>query len=142
MANTIFYDGVTPIVSDWLNAVNNLSYSKTFPDGSVALSAQPGTSLDSSAVSFVPSGTGAVATTAQIKLRENVSVKDFGASTGAIASVNATAFAKAWTASNPQAVLVPAGTYLLTGTVTGKFYSFGAVTISGGTVTSITNLVP
>ena len=40
------------------------------------------------------------------------------------------------------AVLVPASTYLFTGTVTGKFYSFGAVTISGGTVTSITNLVP
>ena len=142
MANTIFYDGVTPIVSDWLNDVNKLSYSKIFPDGSVALSTQPGTSLDSSAVSYVPAGTGVVATSAQAKLRENVSVKDFGASTGAIASVNATAFAAAWAASNPQAVLVPAGTYLFTGTVTGKFYSFGAVTISGGTVTSITNLVP
>lgn len=26
MANTTFYDGVTPIVSDWLNAVNNTVY--------------------------------------------------------------------------------------------------------------------
>ena len=26
MANTTFYDGVTPIVSDWLNAVNNVVY--------------------------------------------------------------------------------------------------------------------
>ena len=26
MANTTFYDGVTPIFSDWLNAVNNFVY--------------------------------------------------------------------------------------------------------------------
>lgn len=96
----------------------------------------------SSGVQYQPAGTGAVATTVQAKLRESVSVLDFGASTGATAAVNAASFTSAWTASNPKAVLVPAGTYLFTGTVTGKFYSFGAVTISGGTVTSITNLVP
>ena len=42
----------------------------------------------------------------------------------------------------PQAVYVPAGSYAITGTVTGKFYSFGVVTVVGGTVTTITNLVP
>lgn len=99
-------------------------------------------SSGSSTVGYLPGGTGAVATTVQAKLRESASVLDFGASTGAIAAINAAAFTAAWAASNPKAVLVPAGTYLFTGTVTGKFYSFGVVTISGGTVTSITNLVP
>ena len=83
-----------------------------------------------------------MATTVQAKLRQTVSVFDFGADPSFTAAVNAAAFQAAWTANNPKAVLVPAGTYLFTGTVTGKFYSFGAVTISGGTVTSITNLVP
>jgi polygalacturonase len=78
----------------------------------------------------------------QAKLRQTVSVLDFGADPSFTAAVNAAAFQAAWTASNPKAVLVPAGTYLFTGTVTGKFYSFGTVIISGGTVTSITNLVP
>jgi hypothetical protein len=45
----------------------------------VAWSTQPGTLLDSSAIAYVPSGTGAMATIVQTKLRESVSVKDFGA---------------------------------------------------------------
>jgi len=90
---------------------------------------------------YKATGTGAVDTTVQAKLQESVSVQDFGASTGTTAAVNAAAFAAAWTASNPQAVLVKAGTYLFTGTVVGQFYSFGQVTITGGTVTSITNVV-
>jgi len=98
-------------------------------------------SSGSSLIGYTPAGTGAVATTVQTKLRESVSVKDFGAVGNGIAN-DAAAFTAAWTASNPKAVLVPAGTYLITGTVTGKFYSFGVVTISSGTVTSITNLVP
>jgi len=44
----------------------------SFPDGS-------GISPDSNGVSYTPSGAGAVATTVQSKLRESVSVKDFGA---------------------------------------------------------------
>ena len=121
MTSTVFTSG-TVIESPWLNDVNGATYS--------------GTAV------YTPAGTGAVATTVQAKLRESVSVLDFGASTGAIAATNAAAFTAAWAASNPKAVLVPAGTYLFTGTVTGKFYSFGVVTISGGTVTTITNLVP
>jgi len=102
-----------------------------------SISAPTGTSL----VGYLPAGTGAVATTVQTELRESVSVLDFGAVGNGITN-DAAAFTAAWTASNPKAVLVPAGTYLITGTVTGKFYSFGVVTISSGTVTSITNLVP
>lgn len=141
MATTNFQSG-TVIASAWLNDVNSVTYNKTFPDGTVALSAAPGATLDAQFVSYEEGGTGAVTTTVQAKLRESVSVLDFGASTGAIAATNVTAFTAAWAASNPKAVLVPAGTYLFTGTVTGKFYSFGVVTISGGTVTTITNLVP
>lgn len=99
-------------------------------------------SSGSSLVGYLPAGTGAVATTVQAKLRESVSVLDFGASTTAIGANNKIAFDSAWAAANPEAVLVPAATYAITGTVTGKFYSFGLVTITSGTVTSITNLVP
>lgn len=47
-------------------------------------------SVQSSAVSYAPTGTGAVATTVQAKLRESVSIKDFGADlTGVIDSAHA-----------------------------------------------------
>lgn len=85
--------------------------------------------------------TGAVNRPINEKLAEIVSVLDFGA-VGDGTTDDAAAFNSAWTASNPKAVLVPAGTYKIIGTVTGKFYSFGIVTIVTGTVTSITNLVP
>ena len=35
MASTIFVDGTTPIVASWLNDVNTLVYSGTFPSGTV-----------------------------------------------------------------------------------------------------------
>jgi hypothetical protein len=41
--------------------------------------AMPIGSTSSDLVSYTPAGTGAVATTVQTKLRESVSVKDFGA---------------------------------------------------------------
>ena len=78
--------------------------------------------------------------TVQNKLQQEISVIDFGASTGASGIANTAAFNAAWAAANPMAVLIPAGTYAISGTVTGTFYSFGAVTITGGTVTSITSL--
>lgn len=95
----------------------------------------------SALVVYTPAGTGAVNTTVQAKLRESISVLDFGADrTGATNST--TAFTNAAAAATPQAVFVPKGSYAITGTVTGKFYSLGTVTITSGTVTSITNLVP
>ena len=62
MATTTFYAGQTPITADWLNDVDE----KTYNDSS-------------STVAYTPAGTGAVATTVQTKLRESVSVLDFGA---------------------------------------------------------------
>jgi hypothetical protein len=78
MATTNFQSG-TVIASAWLNDVNGVTYNKTFPDGTVALSVAPGTTLDAQFVSYKQGGTGSVSTTVQAKLRESVSVKDFGA---------------------------------------------------------------
>jgi len=140
-------NGVTQVpTADYTLSGTTLTTTSAAPLGSVILvkykEGLPNTSGDSQDFRYLSSGTGAVATTVQAKLRQTVSVMDFGADPSFTAAVNAAAFQAAWTASNPKAVLVPTGTYLFTGTVTGKFYSFGTVIISGGTVTSITNLVP
>lgn len=62
MTSTTFVDKQTVIQAAWLNDVNT----KTYADSS-------------DTVAYTPAGTGAVATTVQTKLRESVSVKDFGA---------------------------------------------------------------
>ena len=79
--------------------------------------------------------------TVESRLQDIVSVKDFGAVGDGVTDDTA-AFSAAWAASNPQAAYVPAQSYSISGTVTGKFFSFGVVTIVDGTVTTITNLVP
>jgi len=61
MTSTVFSSG-TVIESPWLNDVNTKTYADT-----------------SNTVAYTPSGTGAVATTVQAKLRQYVSVMDFGA---------------------------------------------------------------
>ena len=66
-------------------------------------------------------------------------VKDFGA-VGDGTTDDTAAFTAA-IAANPTGVAVPAGSYKITGTVTGAFYSFGAITIVTGTVTSIQNVL-
>ena len=78
MADTNFTSGTT-IVSPWLNDVNDLTYHKTFPDGTTALVVGPGGTIDAIDVSYEPQGVGAVSTTVAAKLYETVSVKDFGA---------------------------------------------------------------
>ena len=90
---------------------------------------------------FQQVGTGAVNRTVDDKLLETVSVMDFNAAGDGVTDDTA-AFNAAWAASNPIAVLVPAGAYEITTTATGKYYSYGVVTINTGTVTTITNLVP
>ena len=72
-----------------------------------------GTGITSNAsnVTYDPAGTGAVSTTVQAKLRQTVSVKDFGAVGNGVADDSA-AFNNAIAASN--SVYVPAGTYILT----------------------------
>lgn len=89
-------------------------------------------------VTFIASGAGAAQRNVLDKLRDVVSVKDFGAVGNGVANDTA-AFNAAWTAANPHPVYVPPGTYLVTGSVAGSFYSFGNVTISGGTVPLLQN---
>jgi hypothetical protein len=62
-------------------------------------------------------------------------VKDFGA-VGDGSTDDTAAFIAA-TAANPTGIAVPAGSYKITGTVTGNFYSFGTVTIVTGKVSLI-----
>jgi Pectate lyase superfamily protein len=79
--------------------------------GITALSASSGSSL----VNFLQAGTGADARTVQSKLRDTISVKDFGA-TGDGATNDATAIQEALTAggalANGAEVIMPVGTYV------------------------------
>jgi len=80
-------------------------------------------------IQFVPSGTGAVATTVQTKLRETVSVKDFGV-TGNGTTNDAAALAAITTFPG----FFPAGTYNIGSDVAGlgkQFYGFGKVVFAG-----------
>ena len=65
--------------------------------------------INASEVVYDPAGTGAIATTVQAKLRESVSVADFGFLPSASAAANTTAFANAFAASTQ--LTIPAGTY-------------------------------
>jgi len=82
-------------------------------NGSMIYSAPASTEKYSSElVTFIQSGTGAVATTVQAKLRETVSVKDFGAVGDGLADDTA-AFQNAL--SHGGAIFVPSGTYRIGG---------------------------
>jgi len=99
------------------------------------------TKITDKQVTYKQGGTGSVVRNLGERLRDSVSVKDFGA-VGAGVADDTAAFQAATDASPDQGVFVPVADYVITGTVTGKFYSFGLVTIVGGTVTSIINLLP
>jgi hypothetical protein len=80
---------------------------------------------DSASVQYTPAGTGAVATTVQTKLRESVSVKDFGAAGDGVtddtskiqAAVNAVCGAQ-------KTLYFPAGTYRISAAITFPNKSF------------------
>ena len=69
-------------------------------------------STSSDLVSYLPAGTGAVATTVQTKLRESVSVKDFGAVGDGVTDDTA-AIQLAFNAANNKTLLFNEGTYLV-----------------------------
>jgi hypothetical protein len=87
--------------------------------------------VDSAAVIYQPAGTGAVTTTVQAKLRQTVSVKDFGA-VGDGTTNDTAAIQAAINTGSP--VYVPQGTYL-TGPLTATnsyIYGFGTLKGSSG----------
>ena len=67
MTTTTFVNGQTPIVADWLNDANGHVYDEVAH------------AHNSDNIDFTQAGTGAVTRNAQDKMRESVSVKDFGA---------------------------------------------------------------
>lgn len=94
---------------------------------------------DASLVQYTPLGTGATARSAATRFQEVISVKDFGAAADGVTN-DATAFTNAATAAGTRDVFVPGGSYAITGTVTGNFYTDSTVTIVGGTVNTINRI--
>lgn len=94
----------------------------------------------STMVLHTPSFTSASSRTAASKLDDIFSVKDFGAVGDGIVD-DTTAFTTAASSAGTRNVYVPGGSYKITGTVTGNFYSDSPVTVVTGTVNSIKNIV-
>jgi hypothetical protein len=113
MTSTVFTTG-TVIESPWLNDVNAATYN----GGAV----------------YTPAGTGAIATTMQAKLRETVSVKDFGAVGDGVAD-DFNAMLTAWNYAYPIGanLYFPKGTYLVAGE---RSFPFNQ---GSGTITSLLN---
>jgi len=114
-------DAQGKIASDWLGA--DIARAADVVRGD-ALSAADGAGL----VGFQQSGAGAVARTLQDKMREVVSVRDFGA-VGDGVSDDTAAFTAAIAAA--RVVLIPAGTYRLTSTITLTRFSSSLVGAGG-----------
>jgi len=91
---------------------------------------------DASLVTYTPAGTGAVTTNVQDKLRQYVSVKDFGA-VGDGSTNDTTAFQTAINSvvTTGQMLYVPAGTYKITSPLVAN----GSLKMSGDGVTSVLN---
>ena len=104
MADTTFTAGTT-IEASWLQDVNNYVYSGIVP----------GTGPNASKIPYTPAGTGAIDTTVQTKLRESVSVKDFGAvGDGVTDDTSALLNFYNYCISTGKAGKIVAGTYLVT----------------------------
>ena len=122
--SSINFQSGTIIPASWLNDVNSAVYG----GGST-----PG--LNASNVTYLPAGTGAVATTVQAKLRQAVSVMDFGA-TGNGTTDDTAAFTNAVAAlpSTGGTIIVPDATgYKITSTIVCAkpiLWQIGATTIT------------
>ena len=119
---SVFVDGVNQYDGSSYSYIETSSTRVTFTQGlhvgalvkfTTAVTLSAGV-ISSNLVTYQPAGTGAVATTVQAKLRETVSVKDFGA-TGNGTTDDTAAVVAALAASN--AVYFPAGTYLVSGNI-------------------------
>jgi hypothetical protein len=124
----VYVDGVNQVEGGSYSYVETDSTTVTFTSGLHVgavvkfVSAQTLTTIGSNAVAiaYEPAGTGAVVTNVQAKLRETVSVKDFGAVGDGVAD-DTTAFQNAINAvSDNGLVLVPAGDYVVTAVTSTK----------------------
>jgi len=99
-----------------MNSNDLLNVGAVFADRIVATAPPPNPFENSAFVNYTPQGSGAVHRTVQDKLRESVSVKDFGAVGDGVADDSA-AFQASLNAaaSSGGAVFVPAGTYQVQG---------------------------
>jgi len=119
-ANTAIYiDGVYQAKANYSVSGSTLTFTTAPPLNSaieivIGDAIPAGSATTASAVSYTQGGTGAVTTNVQAKLRETVSVKDFGA-VGDGVTDDLAAFHAAMTAS--KNVFVPDGTYYLSATL-------------------------
>lgn len=102
---------------------------------------------DASAITYTPAGTGAVATNVQAKLRETVSVKDFGACGDGVTDDTAAiqAAIDSLASSRGGTVYVPAGVYKISSTIEMKSYvrmigEYGETAYGGDTADAGTEL--
>lgn len=136
MSDTTYIDYVQPAVSaEWLNEIND----HVWHDTPVATRSSV---HESDAIGYTPAGTGAVTTTVQEKLRESVSVKDFGAAcdgttddSTALFNANAAAVAKNVPITIPAKMHIPSPVTITAGLLEDYatlFSSTSLVTVDGG----------
>lgn len=147
LANPIILDsaGRVPTGEIWLTAGSNYKFVlKTSVDVTLAtwdnITGINGTGITSNAVNvqYDPAGIGAVATTVQTKLRETVSVKDFGAvGDGVTDDTLAIQAAVDHCVANEKKLFLPAGNYLITSSLNLTY----APATSGGSTTLYQGIV-
>lgn len=127
-------DGVTQVPNvDYTLSGTTFSTTSTIPSGRVILvkyrEGLPNMSADSQDVRYVPAGTGAQTTTVQAKLRETVSVKDFGAVGDGVTDDTAAiqAAIDAVNAAGGGSIFIPHATYILNA----RLYVKANVTLQG-----------
>lgn len=123
MADTTFVAKTTKILASWLNQVNDHIFSDTPVSGT--------TVHDSAFLNFLQAGTGAVARTVQVKMREIKSITDYGADTSNSAALNTTYIQAAIDANYGKALIIPPGTFQIATT--------GSVVAPVGDALSITD---
>jgi hypothetical protein len=140
-------DGVTQVpTTNYTTSGTTFTMTSAPPSGSVILVRYAEVLADSNGdsvnVRYTPAGTGAVDTTVQAKLRETVSVKDFGAVGDGV--TDDTAAIQAALDSGASSVSIPQGNYSITGleiksgSVLAELIGYGNPTL---TLTTATNAI-